>query len=221
MDCDSDGSRVNLEMIIWNPKTRRYVRSGRSLPPDSIRRFVIETVGLARTRLTTIAEAYINHRNVAQWFTGTKAELRAMHTAMAMIAQGGKLQMEPKSWGKVGQMIRTEMDYLRQFERGVANGAVSDAQLLARVLGYGDAGYKIYTNMVKAREAEAGMFARRVTSGGADTCDDCFAAEAEGWVPAGDVREIGDSQCVSSCKCDIEYAETEGTTAQQARAEAA
>lgn len=195
--------------IIWNPKTRRYVRSGRTLPPESVRRFVIETTGLARIRLTTIAENYIDHRNVAQWFTGTKAELRAMHTALGMIAQGGKAQMTPKSWGRVGQMIRSEMSYLREFERGVANGAVSDAQLLARILGYGDAGYKVYTNMVKAREAEAGMFARRVTSGGANTCDDCIAAELEGWVPADEVREIGDSQCVSSCQCNIEFAEAE------------
>lgn len=208
-------------MITWNPKTRRYVRSGRTLPPESVRRFVLETVGLARVRLTTIAENYVNHRNVAQWFTTTKGELRAMHTALGMIAQGGKNQMTPKSWGKVGQMVRSEMDYLRQFERGIANGAVSDAQLLARVLGYGDAGWKVYSNMVKAREAEAGMFARRVTSGGPNTCDDCIAAELEGWVPAADVREIGDSQCVSSCLCDIEYAESEGAAAQVEEAEAA
>lgn len=206
--------------IIWNPKTRRYVRSGRSLPPDSIRRFVIETVGLARTRLTTIAEAYINHRNVAQWFTGTKAELRAMHTAMAMIAQGGKLQMEAKSWGKVGQMIRTEMDYLRQFERGIANGAVSDAQLLARVIAYGEAGRKVYENMVKAREAEAGMYARRVLMPG-QNCEDCIEAASDEFVPADEVLEIGASTCGVFCNCLLEFAETEGATAQQARAEAA
>lgn len=195
-------------MIIWNPKTRRYVRSGRSLPPDSVRRFVIATVGLARVRLTTIAEAYLRHRNRAEWFLNTKGELRAMHTALAMIAQGGKLQMEPKSWARAGQMIRSEMDYLRQFERGVANGAVSDAQLLARILNYGDAGRRVYDNMVKRRESDAGMYARRVL-GVADHCDECLAESSEDFRPVDDVPDIGSLQCLSLCMCTIEYAESE------------
>lgn len=207
-------------MIVWNPKTRRYIRSGRTLPPESVRRFVLETVGLARTRLTTIAENYIDHRNVAQWFTGTKAELRAMHTALGMIAQGGKNNMTQKSWGRVGKMVRTEFDYLREFERGIANGAVSDAQLLARVLAYGEAGRKVYENMVKAREAEAGMYARRVLMPGLN-CDDCIEAASDDFVPADEVLEIGASTCGVFCNCLLEFAETESGAAQVEEAEAA
>lgn len=193
--------------VNWNPKTRRYVRNGKSIPPDSIRRWVLQTVGQARVRLTTIAEGFVNHRNTAEWFIKSRGELRAMHTALAMIAQGGRHQMTPKAWGRVGQMIKSEMEYLRQFERDVSKGVVSDAELLARVVNYGEAGYKVYSNMVKQREAEAGMYARRVLDDPDKSCDDCKAAASEEFVPAHEVKEIGDSQCLSLCRCDVEYAE--------------
>jgi hypothetical protein len=155
-----------------------------------------------------MGDSYLDHRNTSQWIIDSRSELTKMHTALAMIAQGGREQMDVKSWGRVGQMIRSEAEYLRQFEIDLSKGEVSDAQMLARLIMYGEAGYKTYMGMVKAREAEAGMYARRILDDSVtEHCDDCISAASGDFVPASEVREIGDSQCSSLCHCDIEYAE--------------
>jgi hypothetical protein len=193
--------------VEWNKQTRRYEKGGKSIPPETVRRWVLETVEQAKANLKAIGEGFTTHRNTAEWVTASRSELRRMHTALAMVAQGGRSQMDVKAWGRVGNMIKSEANYLRQFERDLANGKVSDAQLLARVLAYGEGGYKVYQNMVKAREAEAGMFARRVLGASEKHCDDCLEAASPDFVPAHEVREIGDSQCGSLCHCDVEFAE--------------
>lgn len=192
----------------WNTSKRWYERNGKPIPQERIRQRVLDAVEKAKENLKAIGDSYLDHRNTAQWIIEARSELTSMHTALAMIAQGGREQMNVRSWGRVGQMVKSEMEYLRKFEIALANGEVSDAQMLARLISYGEAGYKTYSNMVKAREADAGMYARRVLNGSVkEHCDDCISAASDEFVPASEVREIGDSECGSLCHCDVEYAE--------------
>lgn len=191
---------------VWNTSKRWFERNGKPIPQERVRQWVLDTVEKAKGRLKGIGESYLEHRNTAQWIIEARTELTSMHTALAMIAQGGREQMDSKSWGRVGQMVKSEMEYLRKFEIALDAGEVSDAQMLARLAMYGEAGYKTYSNMVKAREADAGMYARRVLDDSAkEHCDDCVSAASDEFVPASEVREIGDSQCASLCRCDVIY----------------
>jgi hypothetical protein len=158
--------------------------------------------------MESIAKGYLEHRNTAELAVSMRDEIRSMHTALAMVAQGGRDQMTNSSWAKVGNVVKTENTYLRGFERDVANGLQSDAQILARAISYAESGYRTYENGVLQREKDAGTgFARRVLDADAENCEDCPGLATEEFLPITEVAEIGDSICQSRCRCQIEYME--------------
>lgn len=195
--------------VAFNKKTRRYERDGKPIPPASIRKMVLATIERAKKRMRGIAAQLVNGTiNRPAWFLASRNEVKQMHTALAMVAQGGRAQMNAGSWGRAGQMIRSEINYLRGFERDIANGVRSEVQILADAIKYSDAGYKLYSNMVLTRERELGTgYARRVLDESAAHCEDCPELATEEFVPITEVAEIGASSCGSFCRCDLEYAD--------------
>jgi hypothetical protein len=193
---------------IYNPKTRHFERDGKPIRPADVRQWVAETVNSAKARMESIAKGYVEHRNSAELAVSLREEIRNMHTAMAMVAQGGKDQMTNSAWAKVGNVVKTENAYLRGFERDVANGRQSDAQILARAMMYADSAYKTYENGVLQREKDAGAgYARRVLDDAAEHCEDCPSLATEEFLDITEVAEIGDSTCGGRCRCTIVYAD--------------
>lgn len=195
--------------VAWNKEKHRYERDGKPIPPSSIRKMVLATIERAKERMRGIASQLVNGTiNRPAWFLASRNEVKRMHTALAMLAQGGRAQMDAGSWGRAGQMIRSELNYLRGFERDIANELRSEAQILADAIKYSDAGYKLWSNMVLEREKKLGTgFARRILDEGTEHCEDCPALATEEFIPITEVAEIGASSCGSFCHCDIEYAE--------------
>lgn len=192
----------------WDKKARRFIRDGKPVPPESVRRFVVDTVEAAKGRMESIAKGYLDSRNSAALYTEMLEEIRSMHVALAMVAQGGREQMTNSSWARVGNVIKSERGYLRGFERDVANGKQSDAQILARAIQYAESSYKTYENSVLQREKESGTaYARRVLDSGADHCEDCPSLATEEFLRITEVAEIGDSSCSGRCRCYLEFAE--------------
>jgi hypothetical protein len=190
----------------WNPKTRTFVRDGKPIPPDAVRRFVLDTVESAKSRMESIAKGY--NGNTAALFTEMRDEIRNMHTALAMVAQGGREQMTLSSWAQAGNRIKSEIGYLRGFERDVANGLQSDAQILARAIKYASAGYVTYEQSVFAREKAAGIeYVKWTVDESAENCSGCL--EAAGVHPIDDAPEIGSHECNSNCRCSLEYLDNE------------
>lgn len=71
---------------------------------------------------------------------------------------------------------------------------------------YADATYGTYENSVKAREMDNGvLFGRRITEGDGNVCDGCQAAATEEYLPLEEILDIGDAECMSQCRCDIEF----------------
>ena len=71
---------------------------------------------------------------------------------------------------------------------------------------YADATYSTYANQEKMREADAGvLMGRRVTEGDDNVCDGCEAAASEEYVPLDELLDIGSADCLSRCRCWLEF----------------
>lgn len=192
--------------VEWDKQKRQYIRNGKPIPPQSVRQLVLDVIEKAKERLSAIATKAGTNR--AEWFIESREELKRMHMALSMVAQGGRAQMNVRAWGRVGQVIKSEMEYLRGFERDIANGGQSDAEILARAIRYAAAGYKTYQNGVFAREKDAGVgFARRVLDPNAENCEDCPSLATDHFLPITEVAEIGASACGGMCRCELEFME--------------
>lgn len=70
---------------------------------------------------------------------------------------------------------------------------------------YGRVLHNIYQNADRAAHDIAGFGQERRVLGFAEHCPDCVNETAKGWQPIGTLRAIGDSVCLSNCRCHFEY----------------
>jgi hypothetical protein len=194
---------------LWDSSRRRYinVRTGRLVRQETLDRWITEIGEGARGRMLTLAER-LNRKEIsnAEWQIAMQAEIKQAHRAMAVLAKGGKAEMGPRDWGRVGQKIAAQNAYLLRFGAEIASGQVSEAQLPNRAQMYADAAYATYQNSVALRERSSGVrTARRVLDTGAQHCEDCPPLAALGWVPIDELVPIGATDCQVNCRCTIEY----------------
>ena len=122
--------------------------------------------------------------------------------------KGGWDQMTQSSWGATGQLIRQQYDYLANYANDIANGTQAlDGRALVRSDLYADAANGTFWEMDKRSMLADGYdMARRVLeSSDGNNCDGCIEAATEGWVPIDEVLPIGDAECMTRCRCSIEY----------------
>lgn len=133
-----------------------------------------------------------------------REEIVRAHSAMTMLANGGKRAMTERSWGRAGQKIRSEMDFLRGFERDLANDrAGSIAQIQARAEQYSNGLWSTYQNAVQAREKDAGVRKiERVLGSAAEHCADC--PSLAGVYDIDKVPPLGQQACNGACRCYLQ-----------------
>ncbi len=194
----------------WNAAAHQYysLDSGRFVPRSAIRDGLESLIDASAIRMNNLAEKLqAGSISLADWQMGMMQQIKAANIASAALANGGWAQMTQSNWGATGQMIREQYDYLRNFATQIANGEQPlDGRFLVRSDMYGDAANGTYSEMERRSMAEDGYDeGRRILESGADHCDDCEQYASEGWMPIEDIPAIGDSACVTRCRCTIEY----------------
>jgi len=121
-------------------------------------------------------------------------------------ARGGWAQMSQSDWGKVGAQIKAQYAYLNNFAQEIASGKQAlNGQVLARADMYGKATHSTY-EAIRGQMAEVrGMTEERRVLTPGENCPDCIDYAAQGWQPIGSLPVIGDSVCMTNCRCEFEY----------------
>jgi len=148
---------------------------------------------------------------LAAWQTGMMKEIKLAHTTAGAAANGGWENMLASDWGAVGQRVRSQYDYLRNFAGEIADGKQPlDGRFLIRSDMYADATRDTYEDIRRRGMISNGYDeAMRILEPGAAHCDDCEEYADDGWVSVEELHPIGDSECNVRCKCEIVYRNSE------------
>lgn len=103
------------------------------------------------------------------------------------------------------QVVAQE-SYLKNFEAQVVAGSQSPEGIPARAAMYGHAVWGTALNTQRQVVIDSGEATEeRNILGNSDHCRDCPVETAKGWVPIGTLIPIGGRECLTSCRCWIEW----------------
>jgi hypothetical protein len=142
-----------------------------------------------------------------QWQGSVREAIKAAHIQAAIIGHGDKAGMGSAEYGRVGQRLRLEYDFLANFASDLLGGRVSAPLSMARVSLYAKSvrsSYWLGTELQRQKQGYSLM--RRVLDDQAQHCGDCLAFATRGIVPLGSVPLPGQRcACGARCKCRVEY----------------
>lgn len=141
--------------------------------------------------------------------------LTAGHIVAASVGRGGRALMDAADWGRVGAKIRWQNGYLEKFARKLERGSLTKANTVSRTRSYVNSIYISYGRTFQESQAEVlepggkivtdeNMLCRLVQNS-EEGCAECAADADEGWMPVGEMGEIGSRICGDFCLCLIEF----------------
>lgn len=200
----------------WYPNVARYrAKNGRFMSEKTVSGHIDEltkkfsaSVHKSATKLL----ADFSEEKFAKWSVETRRQLMTMHNAVTVIALGGKKASlafateNNVAWGNAERALGEQLRYFDRFMLATISGAVSDGQFPVRAAMYPLAGFGTYQNAVRIRNmVQSGYTEERRVLNSGQPCVDCINEDGKGWQPIGTLRHIGDSVCISRCRCYFQY----------------
>lgn len=145
---------------------------------------------------------YSGSITVGQWQQSVAGVLSDVHLSQAMFAAGGRANMNPTKWGRVGGTLADEYRHLANFAQQIAAGDVSQAQALARIKQYGRASQQSYWREYAANTT--GLLYWDL--GVAEHCPDCLILNANSPYTVQTLPTYpaaGATQCKGNCQCNL------------------
>ena len=192
----------------WNGSRYYDLDTGQFVSNANVHSALESVMDASAVRMNTLTQSLMDGQiSIASWQSSMMEQIKITHVSSAALSQGGWGQMTQSDWGATGQLIRQQYDYLRNYAKEIANGTQPlDGRMLVRSDMYADAANGTFWEMDKRSHLLDGYDeGRRVLEPGANHCDDCEGYASEGWMPIEDIPEIGNSQCLTRCRCEVEY----------------
>lgn len=143
--------------------------------------------------------------SLAEWQRATAIALKQMHIQQYLLGIGGEKMVTGSDRRRMSDRIQSELDYLAGFADDLLSG-MSEAQFMARLQLYVEAGRSTYERARRAGHLTEGYHWERRRLGNAVHCDPCIGHSAKGWQDIGTLPHIGENcDCKSRCKCSFEF----------------
>ena len=192
----------------WSKSKRRYqYANGKPVADDKLRDWAQTTIDASKDRIGEFTQSLVDGKiELAEWEVRMRAEIRAGHRAIAMLANGGKL--DKQAVARLGNAVKAQYKYLTAFKNGLENGEIElTGKVVSRAQMYGQAVRMTYESEVRAREKKAGLKKERRILTAKESCRSangvtgCVELAAKGWQPIGTLPAIGLATCISQCRC--------------------
>lgn len=180
-----------------NPVTGRFVAESEVVAEMRTHQTATYT---ALDNLTS--DLYARNINLAQWQVAVAQELKDAHLAQAMFGAGGRANMSPTEWGRVGGTLANEYGFLTNFANDIANGTVSEAKALARIKQYGNATQQSYWREY-ASQSENLLYWLLAS---VRNCPDCIDLALNSPYTTDSIPtypSAGVTRCHGNCKCTL------------------
>ncbi len=196
-------------MFIWDETRQQYRNElGHFVGQRQINQAVDTVIASgADTMRALTTQLQAGTISLADWQAGMMSQMKLLHLGAAMVARGGRAQMDQSDWGWTGQRLRTQYAYLREFAHDVVLGSTPmDGRLTARAAMYAEAARSTQQSMMRRVAILNGREEERNYLGPAEqNCNECIDCTAQGWVDIGTLPSIGSRRCLSRCHCSMSY----------------
>ena len=195
----------------WSPPTGRFRDArGRFLSSERVRRIIDATLQSHTRAVQELTEQFRNRAvSLAEWERRMRQEIKNIHIYSALAAKGGKAQLTPQDYGRLGAVVKRQYRFLERLSNELSTGKQApDGSLVNRARLYAQAGRGTMEATRQREMTTRGFDEERNVLGSAEHCDgpdSCLEQTARGWVPVGSLIPIGGRLCVTNCKCQIEY----------------
>jgi hypothetical protein len=178
----------------------------RRLAPEQSRRLLHGVVAAVRPVVLTVTDALITGSlRLAGWFRSMRDALVPGYFAGALAVLDDP-DPPPADVAAIVAEANWQVGYLGRFRNEIATGAhLLGPATLARAAMYGDAPWSVAMNVQRAEKMRDGLRSEKNQLGLSDHCPDCIAQTLRKWVPIGTLIEPGSRQCLTRCRCWLEY----------------
>ncbi len=194
---------------LWNEAAHNYVdrRTGRFVSRQVIRDQLDNVIDASSQVMRAISQQLRDGDiSLAEWQTQMMQQIKTTHLAGGAMQRGGWQQMTQADFGRVGQIVRREYGFLRDFAEQIANGEQKLDGTLARRAGlYGQQGRPTYLAFWDSTAAQRGFDEERSVLQPAEHCNECISEDAKGFQPLGQMIPIGRRICRSNDRCLKEF----------------
>lgn len=152
--------------------------------------------------------------SLRDWQLQMERQIKDAHLSMYAAAKGGWEQMTPADFGRAGNLIKKQYQYLRDWVQEIEEGLPFDGRQIQRAGLYARAPRETLSVVQRLEEQVRGKSQKRNILGIADHCHGsprgCVEITGLGWVPieAGPddgYYPIGSRLCLVRCKCFEEF----------------
>ncbi len=157
-----------------------------------------------------IAKLYEEGGTAAEFQSAMRELLKSGHIVASSVGRGGRQQMTPADWARVGRKINWQYKYLDRFSRQLERGKFNTAN---RARQYVNAIYISYSDSLMTAQKEfiesggdtnpKGEMLCYLEQNSEEGCSECEADAAAGPMPVSEMGEIGSRICGDFCKCLI------------------
>lgn len=194
------------DSFTFDATSRRYrnTRTGRYVSGATIDRLAGQQIGNYTNRILSLSRDLFGDRiSLGGWEREVAGLLKTLHIQQYKLGVG---TMTQRDYGIIGNKLRSEYQFLRNFSTEIAFGRLTEAQVLARVKLYVNATWGSYQRGKREGHRRAGIRWEKRTLNSRIPCKDCPGYANVGWVPAGFLPNIGEAcECRSNCKCSFVY----------------
>lgn len=149
--------------------------------------------------------------SLADWQTRMASHIKDVQINAAINANGGRDQMTRSDWGRTGQLIKQQYQFLDKFAEDIASGKQPlDGRFVQRSQLYTQSGETTRNVFETVNARDAGMDEERSLLEARDNrnCEgagSCPGETNKGWQPIGTLIPIGNRICNKNCRCHFEY----------------
>lgn len=142
--------------------------------------------------------------SVGEWELQVARSIKNLHLQQYKLSAG---VMGARDYGIVGNKLRNEYRYLRNFSLEISAGRLTKAQIKARLMQYYNATWGTFERGRRESNRNAGARWEKRLLNSFVPCAQCPGYASVGWVPVGFLPDVGrDCDCRSNCKCSFVYA---------------
>jgi len=197
----------------YNQAAGRYIASnGQFVSQITIRGELDKALDNVTDRLVSLSRDFRNGViDGRTWQIESMSLIKQVHLIGGALEKGGWANMTQSDFGRIGQIVRGEYAYFNNLIKQIESGQQRlDGTLDSRMRLYGQAGRGTYHTFERESRAIQGYDEVKRILHGRDNCKaskrpGCIEEAARGFVPLDQMVMIGDTTCLSNCRCSLVY----------------